>query len=226
MIKLLGAEPNCIAVASILVLIGCGTADENAPGRCVTSSQSGYVGATTDTNGKKWSFDVQPESISLFCVSPGGTGVVQVIGTVRDGQGLPISSVSVGSAVSEFGGLRLVTNENLAEILGQFRNFSGAAQRITASDESTDDCGVALFSVFFACPSAAGLSVGGSFMAYSGPLFSKPVSIQVQLQEPDDDDSEVTPAAQPAAPAAPSTPTNPTAPSTPTTPTAPTVPAN
>lgn len=163
---------------------GCGSHDSSVPGRCTSASNSDYVAGATDSRGNEWSFVLRPADIQVRCVTPGASGVVQVVGMVRDAHELPVSSVAVGASVPEFGGLRLVTEENIESILESFQNSSGSSQKIFASDSFTDSCGVAIFTLIFTCPESANREVGGDFVAFSGPLFSEPVSVSVRLEEP------------------------------------------
>lgn len=169
---------------AFLFIAGCGTSDPSSPGRCTTSSSSGYVAGATDTRGEKWSFELRPSDIQVRCVTPGASGVLQIVGIVRDAHQLPVATVAVGASVPEFGGLRMVTEENIEDILKTFQNFSGSTQKIAASDSFTDNCGVAIFTLIFTCPESADREVGGDFVAYSGPLFSEPANISVRLEEP------------------------------------------
>ncbi len=186
------AMPAGVLVPACVLISTCGTSDPNSPGRCTTSDPSGHVAAATDTTGEEWNFSVSPSSYSVQCRVRGASGVLQLVGIVRDAQKLPISSVAVGASVPEFGGLQLVTEANIAEVLEKFNNFSGSKQRIVASDSFTDNCGVALFTLVFTCPSEPGLGVGGDFVAYSGPLFSEPVGISVTLESDNEEEDDTT----------------------------------
>jgi hypothetical protein len=93
-----------------------------------------------------------------------------------------MSSVAVGATVPELSGLRLVTEDNIEEIVQTFQTTS--AQTLTPSDTFTDSCGVATYTLVYTCPESADREVGGDFVAFSGPLFSEAAQISVRLDDP------------------------------------------
>jgi hypothetical protein len=170
--------------AFLVLATSCGVADPDAPGRCKTAEPLGVVAP-----GDEWQIQVRPESVSVQCSAPSAKGTLQVIAVIKDGadsSSVPMAGVSIGASVPENSGMVLVTKENIEALKPTITNTTGSDLKIYPSDTGTDSCGVALFTIAYTCPAQPGLAVGGPVVVFSGSLFAEPVSILVQLDDPED----------------------------------------
>jgi len=149
----------------LLVAQNCSTAEN---GRCKSFKDPKYVASSMDTDGKKWEIQVRPAVADLKCdYKAGGTatsGPLQFTATIIDGQGFPKAGLAVSGSV--FGGT------DVPQVPGFYFDQE-------KSDQATDSCGVAIFTVNWTCPEAK-KSAGGYFYVSSGPLSSKEVKLTIE----------------------------------------------
>ena len=145
-------------IAAFQLVNGCGSAATDEIGRCKAVKKAKYVAAATDTDGKKWTFNLLPDKIDVRCNSSSEQGSVSISGVIRD---------SLGAAKAG-----LVVRPQLA---GESKSLW---VNKALSDINTDACGVASFTLNWVCPSS-NKEVSGTFNSDSGPLTSN--SIQVTI---------------------------------------------
>lgn len=179
-----------LATASLLAIVSCGVADPNDPGRCAVVSDADGIAPSTDTEGNAWKFESFPSEVSLQCYTPEARGVIQIVTKIRDGRDQPAAGISVGASLPQGVGLEFVTEDNLEAVRAVVSQTSSFSFELVATDTATDECGVAIFTIVYTCPTKSIKALGGPFVAYSGALFSEPVSILVTLSAPEVDPAE------------------------------------
>ena len=154
-------RPALLAVSGIAVfhlVNGCGSAATDEIGRCKSVKEAKYVAAATDTDGKKWTYDLLPSSINVRCNSSSESGSLSITGIIRD---------SLGAAKAG-----LVVRPQLS---GESKSLSVDKD---FSDINTDACGVASFTLKWVCPSS-NKEVTGTFISVSGPLTSNAIAVTI-----------------------------------------------
>jgi hypothetical protein len=152
------ARVALLACASALLCGGCGSAATDELGRCKAVDDAKFVAASTDIDGKEWTFELGVETVDVRCNSASEAGSITITGVIRDS----LRAAKAG----------LVVRPNLS---GESKSLS---VNKAASDTNTDACGVASFTLNWSCPST-NKELAGSFQASSGPLFSKPVKVTI-----------------------------------------------
>lgn len=154
--SIFGISSGCI----VIFMSGCGTGTQE--GFCKGASNSGYVAATTDINGDPWKLEVSPETSTISCSEPGGTGTVSLVAVIQDSMKVPKAGLVISTAApeSEKYGLKL------AEAM-----------------PNTDSCGTARFTFQWTCPPSPGLKAGGTVVIYSGALRGQ-ATVTVEYYKP------------------------------------------
>ncbi len=140
------------------LLSGCGSAATDEIGRCKAVDDAKYVAARTDTDGKPWKFELLPDKVEVRCNGSSEEGFVTISGVITDSLGSAKAGLVVRPQLSGAG--------------------KGLSVLLDGSDINTDACGVAIFTLKWACPSSNKV-VAGTFVALSGPLSSNAVEVTV-----------------------------------------------